>query len=350
MLRSTGQISFTKPGLIETTCETARELGVSHWTAGRGPDPSHGPGYHLADGRDPMSEIAAGIHRIEEDLGPRFMAQYVLTGSERTMLVDTGLSQTLDEAIAPYLASIGLGVEAIDQLLLSHADVDHIGSNAALRRQSPRTSFLCGEPDRRWIESNEAILAENYRWFEPYGFALGPEALEFIARELGGSAPIDLGLQGGETIRLGPQQRWEVLALPGHTLGHIGLWDAAGRTAIIIDAVLNRGIFDRAGGLLIPPRIYDLPAYRGTIETIRALRPELLLTAHYPVMGRREAEAFLDESAAFCDDAERIARAVAAAGRPNLRAVVEAIDADCGPYPELPQELTAIARSALAAL
>ena len=27
-----------------------------------------------------MTEIAPGIHRIEEDLGPRLMAQYVLVG------------------------------------------------------------------------------------------------------------------------------------------------------------------------------------------------------------------------------------------------------------------------------
>src|SRR4051794_26985421 len=129
-----------------------------------------------------MSEIAPGIHRIEEDLGPRFMAQYLLTGSERTLLVDTGLSQTLDEAIAPYLDSIGLAVDAIDGLLVSHADVDHIGSTRALRERSPRTHTSCGELARRWVESNEAILAENYRWFEPYGFTLGSEALAFIER------------------------------------------------------------------------------------------------------------------------------------------------------------------------
>ena len=297
-----------------------------------------------------MTEIAPGIHRIEEDLGPRFMAQYVLAGSERTLLVDTGLSQTLDEAIAPYLASLGIAVEAIDELLVSHADVDHIGSNRALRERSPGTRIACGELDRRWVESNAAILAENYRWFEPYGFTLGPDVLAFIERELGGDAPVDLGLRGGETIRLGPGQRWEVLALPGHTLGHMGLWHAGERTAIIIDAVLHRGICDRAGNLLLPPRIYDLPGYRGTIARLRALEPELLLTAHYPVMRRDEAIAFLDESAAFCDDVVAIARTVAAAGRPNLRAVVEAIDAGAGPYPEFTQELTAIARSALSSL
>jgi glyoxylase-like metal-dependent hydrolase (beta-lactamase superfamily II) len=99
-----------------------------------------------------MSEIAPGIHRIEEDLGPRFMAQYLLTGSERTLLVDTGLSQTLTEAIAPYAESIGLAVDAIDELFVSHADVDHIGSNRALRQRSPRTRVSCGELDRRWVE------------------------------------------------------------------------------------------------------------------------------------------------------------------------------------------------------
>ena len=297
-----------------------------------------------------MSEIAPGIHRIEEDLGPRFMAQYLLTGSERTLLVDTGLAKTLEEAIAPYLESIGLAVEALDELFVSHADVDHIGSNRALRERSPRTRITCGERDRRWVESNEAILAENYRWFEPYGFTLGPDALEFIARELGGDAPVDLGLRGGETIRLGREQRWEVLALPGHTLGHMGLWHAGERTAIIIDAVLHRGVCDRAGNLLIPPRIYDLPGYRGTIEGLRARAPELLLTAHFPVMGRAEARDFLDETLAFCDDVERITRTVASTGQRNLRAVVEAIDAGLGPYPEFTQELTAIARSALSAL
>ena len=297
-----------------------------------------------------MTEIAPGIHRIEEDLGPRFMAQYLLCGSERTLLVDTGLSQTWAEAIAPYMESIGLELEALDELFISHADVDHIGSNRALHERSPRTRISCGELDRRWVESNEAILAENYRWFEPYGFTLGDDVLAFIAQELGGDAPVDLGLVGGETISLGPGQRWEVLSLPGHTLGHMGLWHAGERTAIIIDAVLAKGVCDRAGALLIPPRIYDLQGYRRTIASIRALQPELLLTAHYPVMDRAAALDFLDVADGFCDDVVRITQDVASAGQPNLRAVVEAIDAGIGPYPEFTQELTAISRSALSLL
>jgi len=295
-----------------------------------------------------MSEIAPGIHRIEEDLGPRFMAQYVLVGDERIVLVDTGLSQTLDEAIAPYLASIGLAVDALDDLVVSHADVDHVGSNRRLRELSPRTRVWCGERDRRWIESNACMLAENYRWAEPYGLALPDEAIGWIERELGGDAPVDVGLRGGETLRLGTAQRWEVLALPGHTTGHIGLWHAGERIALVIDAVLGNGVRDRAGNLLIPPRIYDVPGYRHTIAQLQALAPERLLTAHFPPMERAEAAEFLDLCDAFCNDAVRVTRAAAAGGETALRDVVAALDEELGPYPDFVAELAAIARSALA--
>jgi glyoxylase-like metal-dependent hydrolase (beta-lactamase superfamily II) len=39
-----------------------------------------------------MTEIAEGIHRIESDLGPRFMCQYVVAGRDHAILVDTGLA------------------------------------------------------------------------------------------------------------------------------------------------------------------------------------------------------------------------------------------------------------------
>ena len=35
-------------------------------------------------------EVARGIHRIEGDLGERYVCQYLLIGDERTLLVDTG--------------------------------------------------------------------------------------------------------------------------------------------------------------------------------------------------------------------------------------------------------------------
>ena len=293
-------------------------------------------------------EIAQGIHRVESSLGARFMAQYVLVGEARTLLFDTGMPFTPAEALGPYLESVGLGLEAIDEVLISHADLDHCGGNRSLRELHPGARFACHELDRRWIESNQALVAENYLWHEAYGFDEPDEAgrAELVSL-CGGDAPIDEGLRGGETIRLGDGWRVEVLHLPGHTLGHIGLWDPRSRAAIVIDAVLERGIYATDGTLLIPPRVYDMAAYRATIRQIRALEPELLLTAHYPVMDASEAQAFLERSIAFTHEVEAVVREELAAGATELWPLTQRVDERLGPYPEFTNELGALVRAAL---
>lgn len=294
-----------------------------------------------------MDEMAPGIHRIESDIGPRFMAEYLLVGDERSVLVDTGLAHTPDEALAPALERIGAEP---DLILVSHADVDHCGGNRRMRERYPGALFACHELDRRWIESNQAMLAENYLWHEPYGLdALDDEGRRELLAGLGGDAPVDLGLGGGETFRLGRGRRVELIHLPGHTAGHLGVWDPRERVAIIIDAALADGIYDRMGNKLIPPRYYDVDAYRETIRRIRALEPELLLTAHYPPMGRAEAREFCDRSLAYVDEVELVVREAHAAGETRLRQLTERVDARLGPFPEFATEIAAGVRSHLAA-
>lgn len=294
-------------------------------------------------------EIAQGIHRIESSLGVRFMAQYVLVGDARTLLLDTGMPFTPADALRPYLDSIGLGLEALDDVLISHADLDHCGGNRALRGLHPRARFACHELDRRWIESNDALVAENYLWHEAYGFDEPDEAGRTELRELcGGDSPIDEGLRGGETIRLGESWRVEVLHLPGHTLGHIGLWDPRSRAAAVIDAVLERGIYANDGQLLIPGRVYDVAAYRNTIRRVRALEPDLLLTAHYPVMDGTAARGFLDRSLDFTYELEQAVREEIAAGTTDLWQLTQKMNERFGPYPEFANELGAFVRAVAA--
>lgn len=293
-----------------------------------------------------MEEIAPGIHRIESDLGPRFMAQYLIAGDERTVLVDTGLADTPDAVLVPALGRLGAQP---DLVLVSHADLDHCGGNRKIRARYPEAMLACHELDRRWIESNAAMLAENYLWHEPYGLDEPDEAgRQELLAQLGGDAPVDLGLRGGETIRLGSGRRLEVLHLPGHTPGHIGLWDASTRVAIIIDAALYDGIYDRAGNRLIPPRYYDAEAYRRTIRRIRALEPELLLTAHFAPMGGGEAREFCDRSLAYVDQVEAIVRERRADGLTGLRELTEHVNQRLGPFPEFTTEIAAGVRSHLA--
>jgi glyoxylase-like metal-dependent hydrolase (beta-lactamase superfamily II) len=290
-------------------------------------------------------EVVPGIHRIEGDLGERYVCQYLLVGEERTLLVDTGLRDMPAEVIAPYVATLSRSLEDIDDVLISHADVDHCGGNRALRAAAPRARVLCGEADRAWIESNQAMMAGNYRWYEQYGFGPSAQDIAFLERELGGDAPVDVSLRGGETLGLGPSWQVEVLALPGHTPGHLGLWDPRSQTAIVIDAVLRDGIYDRAGNRLIPPRYYSAADYEATIRRLRALDPALLLTAHYPVMERDAARDFLDRSLAFV---HAVRAAVHASETTDLWPLTQEVDAAVGPFPSFTHELAASVRAHLA--
>ena len=204
-------------------------------------------------------EVARGIHRLEGDLGERYVCQYLLVGEERTLLVDTGLRDMPRTVIAPFRRR-----PRDRRRASSPTPTSTTAAGIALMRElAPGARFLCGEADRPWIESNAAMLAGNYRWYEAYGFGPSEEDVAFLEHELGGDAPIDVGLRGGETLRLGPDRRLEVLALPGHTAGHLGLWDAATGTAIVIDAVLADGVYDRAGRRLIPPALLRRRRLRG---------------------------------------------------------------------------------------
>ena len=115
----------------------------------------------------------------------------------------------------------------------------------------------------------------------------------------------------------------------------------------MIDAVLADGIYDRAGRRLIPPRYYDAGAYEATIRCLRALDPELLLTAHYDVMERPAAREFLDRSLGFV---RAVRSAVRSAGATDLRALTGAVNDAVGPFPAFTHELAASVRAHLAEL
>jgi glyoxylase-like metal-dependent hydrolase (beta-lactamase superfamily II) len=154
-----------------------------------------------------------------------------------------------------------------------------------------------------------------------------------------------VGLRGGETLRLGPNWRVEILNLPGHTPGHLGIWDAKNEAAIIIDAALETGIYDRGGNRLLPPRYFDAAAYQNTVRTLRSLRPGHLLTAHYLPMRDEDAIDFLDRSLDFTIQMNGLVGEGLNNGVTDLWELTKYADAQLGPYPEFMHELGAGVRA-----
>lgn len=281
-------------------------------------------------------EIAPGITRIESVLGPRPFSQYLLQ-DDRSLLVDTGVKETPADVILPALAGL-----QPDFVLISHADVDHFGGNAAIREAAPEAIFCAHEADVPWIEDSELILRERYGWYEAYGIGYPEETFAWLRDAMGPDVPIDLRLRGGEVFRLGRHLAVEILPLPGHSPGHVGVWEPSSRTAIVMDAVMANGLLDTDGTVIHPPPIVDTAGYESSVRLLQSLAPERLLTAHYDVIEGAEVGRFLADSLAFV---ERARRAVAAGGDVPLRELLARADAELGPFTSMPNELAATLRA-----
>jgi glyoxylase-like metal-dependent hydrolase (beta-lactamase superfamily II) len=292
-------------------------------------------------------EVAPGIHRIESILGPRPFAQYLLR-EERTLLVDTGTKETPADVILPFLQERGVDPEQLDLVLISHADVDHFGGNAAIRAAARRALVCAHEADAPLIESRELILRERYGWYQRFGVGYPAETLSWLADAMGPDTPVDVRLRGGETIRLGPTLSVEVLHLPGHSAGHLGLWEPRSRTAIVLDAAMARGLLDTEGVVIHPPPVPFVADYERSAMLLQELRPERLLTAHFDVIEGDAVARFLDETIAFVA-AVRDAVREALAGDPaiTLAALLARADPELGPFTSMRNELAATLRGAL---
>ena len=124
---------------------------------------------------------------------------FLLAGEEKALLVDTGMTLHGVKALAEQLT--GLPVELIN----THWDLDHIGAN--------------GEFDRFYLHPDEE---ENYR-------------------AAGGGGEI-VPVADGEVIDLGGRPI-EIVHLPGHTPGSIGLLDRNAKVLISGDPIQNGRIF-----------------------------------------------------------------------------------------------------------
>jgi glyoxylase-like metal-dependent hydrolase (beta-lactamase superfamily II) len=288
-------------------------------------------------------EILPGVLEIEAASGDSRLTLYLLHGGSqgeakppRTLLVDSGLRDAPEAAIFPALAAAGLP-GAIDMLLVSHADADHHGGNAGVLARSPSTLVMCHRLDRPRVTSKERHLRERYTGAvaaDDTPFA--PELLDWLEGNIGPDAPVHLALSGGEELWLGPGRSWQLLHAPGHTDGHLALWDERERALIAQDAVLGRGVPDATGRVVSPPPYFAVEPYLATISRLRALGAEHLLTAHFPPLeGAAAVGRFFEESERFVEELDRLTlELVRGAGRPlTLAEVCAAADGRLGPFP-----------------
>jgi glyoxylase-like metal-dependent hydrolase (beta-lactamase superfamily II) len=284
-------------------------------------------------------EVVPGVHRLEFAVGTKPMAMHLLAG-DHLVLVDSGLTDTPDRVYLPAIEAIGRRPEDVRLAVITHADADHIGGNAAARRLFPNALFACHARDGRWASDPAVLTAERYDAFAPYGLRYDPGVFDTLASWMGPAESMDLLLLGGERFRLGGDEWLTVHHVPGHTPGHLCLHNPTRRYALIGDAIFGRTQLDTAGGNAAAPPYTDVDAYLGTIRALAALDLDLLLTCHYPVMRGAAIGAFVDASLRFVDLAETTTRRLlrAAGGPLTLGEAIDRADPLLGPF-SFPRDL-----------
>ncbi|HSS73800.1 MAG TPA: MBL fold metallo-hydrolase [Gaiellaceae bacterium] len=286
-----------------------------------------------------IEEVQPHIYRIPSILGRRRFAQWLVVGDERLLLVDSGVDGTIAEHVAPALAELGRSPAEITDVVISHADVDHYGGNSELRRVAPQARIRSSAQDRPWIESWPEISRDRYGWYRVHGLDYDQPTWEWLENAAGPDTPIDGTLSNGERLDLGAVVV-EVVALPGHSPGHLGVLHRESGTAIVMDAVLERGLYTTDDELISPPPYASVPAYRATIARLRELRPTRLGTSHYsPIEGEQAVTTFLDGSEGFVADLDAAVGSELGAYPKPLEHYWRAADAALGPFVEMAVEL-----------
>lgn len=280
-------------------------------------------------------QVVQGIHRIQAPLGDRFVCVYLLAGEEATLLVDTGLDDTTQQYILPYMAQAGLAPENVRYILTSHSDFDHSAGNRSAKEAFSNALLLCHRFDRAMVEDMQLILDARYDEFrESHGiFETEENRAAMLAQSR--TAPIDVALNGGETIRLGPDWHVELWHTPGHSRGHMTVADPRSGALVICDATLYNAVLRADGEPAFPPTYRYLDTYLATLGQFEAINPPYLLTSHYPVYAGEQVGEFLAESRRFVERTDSHLRSLLqkAAQPLTMSEIIDASSAALGDWP-----------------
>ena len=213
---------------------------------------------------DDLYLLALPIQRGEETA--YFNLSLILDAINGPTLVDTGLPGQLD-AIATVLADAGVHVADLKRIILTHQDIDHVGSLYDLV-QASGAQVLAHAIEVPYIDGSELP-----RFARPEVLAQRPE-LRAVAERFQ-PTPVDEQLQDGARLDLAGGVR--VIATPGHTPGHMCLYHERTRTLIAGDALTA------SDGQLMGPNegaTPDMPTASQSVRTLAQLDVQTIICYH----------------------------------------------------------------------
>jgi len=157
---------------------------------------------------------------------PRYGAAYVVRGTDKTALIDTGDPNQL-EAVRSEMARAGVTMKDIDYIFITHEHSDHGGNAGYLATENPDIKIYINPLGEEFLTHPE-IGADERRRILPPG----------MADRFGKMRPVDPGqlhfLKDGEEFDLGGDTL-KVIFTPGHQPGGLVIEESKNKLLFIND-------------------------------------------------------------------------------------------------------------------
>ena len=170
------------------------------------------------------------------------------------------------------IKKLGIDLAAIKRIIMTHTHLDHIGNINEIRQEIPHAEL--------WIHRLEADLMEAGDERGVYGMNEFKAMCQMQFRLKGGDfkLPVQRKLEGGETLEIG-NMVWDVIHIPGHSMGGIALYNPVHEVLIPGDVVYADnaiGRFDLFGA--------DAEALKKSLYTLADLKVDILLPGHNSIV------------------------------------------------------------------
>ena len=179
-----------------------------------------------------MTQITEGVYFIKgQDEFIPDSHTYVVGNptSQDLTLIDPGLMGKGGYKIQAML-DMGIELAAIKRIIMTHTHLDHIGCVAEVKAQIPWAELWVHAIEAAPLEEGDERIVYGMEMFKnmcQMQYNLKPGAFTF---------QVERKLEGGENLDLGGIL-WEVIYIPGHSPGSVGLYDRSNKILIPGDVV-----------------------------------------------------------------------------------------------------------------
>jgi glyoxylase-like metal-dependent hydrolase (beta-lactamase superfamily II) len=243
-----------------------------------------------------VAEVADGVFRLALPLGIHgvpTVSAYLLRGEDGDTLVDCGIAAGVDggnpgpdgtAAVSAALAAAGSTLERLERLVVTHAHIDHFGLAGEVVRRSGGELWMHRRTDldlAKYADPDEAVdrrtlMLADHGLFGTELTASSEGLRDWMPVMPSVGRPSRL-LDGGEHFSAGGRT-WEVVHTPGHSPGHVCLWNADERLLCSGDHLLQ---------VVSPPVTFErgfepdpMGSYLQSLDRVRDLGPDLVLPGH----------------------------------------------------------------------